>query len=100
MKQIAVDHRIDTVVAVHYLSAVLLSVSVFILCSECGVTVLNQADNPIYDDKGCNNDGVDHLGNELNNLKRKGSLVLGTISLKLDIGLTSSFFSSDKPAVS
>ena len=45
----------------------------FILCSEARVTVLNEANHPIYDDKSCNYDRIDHLGNELNNLKRKRS---------------------------
>ena len=34
--------------------------------------VEDEADDPIDDDKGDNDEGVDHLGNKLNNLKKKG----------------------------
>ena len=39
--------------------------------SKGWVTVLVQTNNPIYDNKQQNYNGVDHIGDELHNLRKK-----------------------------
>ena len=49
-----------------------LQTSIFVVVwLETRVSVLNQSDNPINDNKSYNNDRVDHFRKEVNNLKRK-----------------------------
>ena len=44
---------------------------VFVVCLEARISVLDQANNPINNDKSRNHERVHHLCNELKNLKRE-----------------------------
>ena len=51
-----------------------LQTSIFVVVwLETRVSVVNQSDNPINDNKSCDNDWDDHRCNELNDLKRRRS---------------------------
>ena len=44
---------------------------VFVVCLEVRISVLDQANNPINNDKSCDHERVHHLCNEVKNLKKK-----------------------------
>ena len=42
--------------------------------SKSRIVVQDEANNPINENKSDNDNGVDHLGNKLNNLKKNGKI--------------------------
>ena len=44
---------------------------VFVVCLEARISVLDQANNPINNDKSRNHERVHHLRNEVKNLKKR-----------------------------
>ena len=47
------------------------------------IVVQDEANDPINEDKCDNDNGVDHFGNKLNNLKRIGKIFMNTSHLVL-----------------
>ena len=77
--------------------------------SKSRIVVQDEANDPINENKSDDDDGVDHLGNKLNNLKKKGKFfkhftsnlfIVSDINPESLKNFTSSFFSSESLASS